>query len=139
MVMAILRIVGLAQLDLMAFQISAVPPLLYSILEPAIGISVACIPLLQPLIKDTWLGDKLAARGTNRSRRAYKQSSGMRRLEDGDNELRLFKPSGVSISTIKGTNSEIEDSEVFHTSSTHSGITKTSSIVVNHIEPKSGL
>lgn len=66
MIIAILRITGLAALSFSDFQSTTTAPILYSILEPAIGISVACMPLLQPVVQNTWLGRLLAiGRGSN--------------------------------------------------------------------------
>ena len=104
MIMAILRIIGLSKLSFADFQITGTPPLIYSILEPAIGISVACIPLLQPLIKDTWLGKQLARSG-NKPRRVHKASGSFKRLGGEENEARLFELNRVGVSNGVGSTS----------------------------------
>ena len=79
-IIAGLRIEGLHQLDPLAFQTTSVRLMVYDILEPAIGISVACMPLLQPLIRDTWLGNKLGVRGADRVRQIPTPDTGAKRL-----------------------------------------------------------
>lgn len=127
--MAILRIIGLSQLDYPDFQYSAVPPLIYSILEPSIGISVACIPLLQPLIKDTWLGRQLARSGkTTKRSYPYKQGGGYKQMGGGEeNPLKSFEPHSVSVSArgtgTSGSVNEPEDYEAYQKQNKSGGIT----------------
>ena len=53
MVVSILRIVALLATDFEDITYTAAFPLLWSFLEPALGITVACGPLLGPLVKRT--------------------------------------------------------------------------------------
>ena len=89
MVLSILRIQALVTLDLRDVTYTASYPLLYSFLEPAIGITVACAPLFGPLIKVSRFGKFFSQ---NTKSRDYNISSNFERMKEPDHELNSFRP-----------------------------------------------
>lgn len=123
MIMAILRIIGLANLDYDDFEWTAPAPIVYSLLEPAIGITVACMPLMQPLFKNTWLGRQLGG-GTRKTAKpsgyGYQKDKNFERLNDDGYPLNSYNANSVnitgagSISEEEMTTSRIERQSVKH-------------------------
>ena len=111
MVMAILRIVTLSRINYNDFEYTGSAPLIYSILEPAIGISVACVPLMQPLFKGTWIGNKLSSQGSSKPKRSNEKSRNFKRL-DNEHALKVLKPNSVSVVTRGDQSSDIENDDL---------------------------
>jgi hypothetical protein len=89
MVLSILRIEALVALDLHDITFTAAYPLLFSFLEPAIGITVACGPLFGPLIKVSRFGKFFSQSGKSRD---YNNSSTFERMKESEHELKNFRP-----------------------------------------------
>jgi len=92
MALSILRIQALVTLDLTDITYTASYPLLWSFLEPAIGITVACGPLLGPLVKVSRFGKFFSQSGKSKSRDYHSGSTFERMKDPPQHELKEFHP-----------------------------------------------
>jgi hypothetical protein len=92
MALSIARIQALVTLDLKDITYTASYPLLWSFLEPAIGITVACGPLFGPLVKVSRFGKYFSQSGKSKSREYHSGSTFERMKEPPQHELREFHP-----------------------------------------------
>lgn len=97
MVLAILRIQALVTLDLEDITYTASYPLLFSFLEPAIGITVACGPLFGPLVKVSRFGRFFSQKSKSRD---YHGSSTFSRMKEAEHEMKDFSPKVTTTTTV---------------------------------------
>ncbi|KAF2875851.1 hypothetical protein BDV95DRAFT_591276 [Massariosphaeria phaeospora] len=90
MVISILRIVALLAVDYVDITFTASYPTLWSFTEPAIGISVACAPLLRPLFRNGRLGRLFSQKMTGGS--SSSRVSNFQRLNDPSYTLTSLGP-----------------------------------------------
>lgn len=99
MIISCLRIYTLDQTDYTDITWTAAYTLLWSFSEPAIGISVACAPLLRPLFKNNVFRRILSRTKGN----STDGNSSFRRLQDGYNLTPLKNGRGTGVTTISSS------------------------------------
>lgn len=92
MALSVARIQALVSLDLNDMTYTSAYPLLWSFLEPAIGITVACGPLFGPLVKVSRFGKYFSQSGKSKSRDYHSGSTFERMKDPPQHELREFQP-----------------------------------------------
>lgn len=98
MIISILRITSLLSVSYTDITNTSASALLWSFLEPAIGITVACAPLMRPLFDKSPLSRKHRSRpGKNGG------SSSFERLGEPGHSLNEFERTGASMVTSCGT------------------------------------
>ncbi|KAF4635106.1 hypothetical protein G7Y89_g2996 [Cudoniella acicularis] len=101
MILSILRIDALVKVSFADITYTAAYPLLWSFLEPAIGISVACGPLLGPLLKKSSVVKSITSRSKRTDYGNSNNSATFERLNDMNHELSSFKPNVTTVSVAK--------------------------------------
>lgn len=91
MVISIVRIKALVDVSFADVTFTSAYPILWSFMEPAIGITVACGPLMGPLVKNSHFRQTITATQEDASHK-----SNFQRLEDPEHLLMDLQPNTTS-------------------------------------------
>jgi hypothetical protein len=96
MILALLRVITLAAVTYDDVTYTACPPLIWSFLEPAIGVTVACGPLMAPLLRENRFIKSLSNKSSGRG------DSNFERMKEPAHQLAELPPRKATASTASG-------------------------------------